>query len=130
MSWLRSGVATRAQAAELKAPPSLEFPTTVSARGIAPANAVVEQLNTAEARLRTVVFFDHNDVIEFTLGGESEKPIFVRGTVISRANNGPRFIYRLRLDRMSAKEIDGLARRVAASKRALNNPISLKKPSV
>lgn len=113
MSWLRSGVAARAQAAELKAPPSLEFPTMVSARGIAPANAVVEHLNTAECRFRTVVFFDHHDVVEFAIGGEAERPIFVRGTVTSRANNGPRFVYRLRLDRMSAKEIDELARRVA-----------------
>jgi hypothetical protein len=86
---------------------SLEFVTTVSARGIAPANAVVEYLTASECRFRTVVFFDHADVVEFEFGiGPSLR---VRGSVISRTAKGPRFEYRMRLDRMSAKEIDALA---------------------
>ena len=42
----------------LKGPSSLELAAIVSARGIAPANAVIEFLNTAECRFRTVVCFD------------------------------------------------------------------------
>jgi hypothetical protein len=86
---------------------SLEFVTMVSARGIAPANAVIEHLTASECRFRTVVFFDHGDVIEFEFG--IEPSVLVRGSVASRVAKGPRFEYRMRLDRMSAKEIDMLA---------------------
>ena len=41
----------------------------------------------------------------------------VRGSVASRMAKGPRFEYRMRLDRMSAKEIDLLARSVTESHR-------------
>ncbi|MBV8489348.1 MAG: PilZ domain-containing protein [Candidatus Eremiobacteraeota bacterium] len=53
-------------------------------------------------------------MIEFALGIANERKAFVRGTVLSRTANGPRFVYRMRLDRMSAKEIDELARRMAS----------------
>jgi PilZ domain len=94
---------------------SLEFVTMVSARGIAPANAVVEHLTASECRFRTVVFFDHGDVIEFEFG--IEPSVLVRGSVASRTAKGPRFEYRMRLDRMSAKEIDLLAFAVTQSHR-------------
>jgi hypothetical protein len=87
----------------------------VSARGIAPANAVVEHLTASECRFRTVVFFDHGDVVEFEFG--IEPSVLVRGSVASRVAKGPRFEYRMRLDRMSAKEIDLLAQAVTQSHR-------------
>jgi hypothetical protein len=94
---------------------SLEFVTTVSARGIAPANAVVEHLTASECRFRTVVFFDHGDVVEFEFGIDPK--VLVRGSVASRTAKGPRFEDRMRLDRMSAKEIDMLAFAVTQSHR-------------
>lgn len=120
MAWIEAGRASKATTAAppVRSPESLEFATTVSARGIAPANAVIELLNTAECRFRTVVFFDHGDGVEFDLAiqGVGAK---VRGSVISRVANGPRFVYRVRLDRMSAKEIDQLAHVVMEIQRKL-----------
>jgi hypothetical protein len=89
----------------------------VSSRGIAPANAVIEQLTTSQCRLRTVVFFDMGDVIEFTFAAPSHEPIFVRGSVASREMRGPRFVYTMYLNRMSAKELDALARVAAGHHR-------------
>src|SRR5580704_13197096 len=112
MPWIS---ASPAKPAASRATASLEFVTTVSARGIAPANAVVEHLTASECRFRTVVFFDHGDVIEFEFG--IEPSVLVRGSVVSRTAKGPRFEYRMRLDRMSAKEIDLLAFAVTQSHR-------------
>jgi hypothetical protein len=89
---------------------SLEYETTVSSRGIAPAHAVIEELGAARCRLRTLVFFDTGDTIEFTYGPDAA---LVRGTVFSHTTNGARFVYDVGLDRMSAKEMDALARAVA-----------------
>jgi hypothetical protein len=105
MPWIST--APHKPAANASAPASLEFVTMVSARGIAPANAVVEHLTASECRFRTVVFFDHGDVVEFEFG--IAPSVLVRGSVVSRTAKGPRFEYRMRLDRMSAKEIDLLA---------------------
>lgn len=87
---------------------SLEYETTVSARGIAPANAVVEQIDASQCRLRTIVLFDPGDSIEFALARSGGGEAAVRGTVATRLSKGPRFVYIIRLDRMSAKEIDAL----------------------
>jgi hypothetical protein len=119
MSWISSGapkqVAKKSPAAGAplkpasKAPVSLEFSTTVSARGIAPANAVIEHLTTAECRFRTVVLFDHGAIIELPVAAQGATGL-ARGTVVARASNGPRFAYGIRLDRMTADETDALAR--------------------
>ncbi len=109
MTWIGSGAKTRA--AEAVAPQSLELPVSVSARGIAPANAVLEQLTVGECRFRTVVFFDNGDGVEFAYAAATGA-IFVRGSIVSRTTSGPRFVYRMRLDRMSSKEIDQLARAI------------------
>lgn len=88
---------------------SLEYETTVSARGIAPANAVVEEIDGSQCRLRSIVLFDPGETIEFALRNARGTEVVVRGTVATRANKGPRFAYVMRLDRMSAKEIDALS---------------------
>lgn len=114
MPWISTTSATK-PTETVSAPASLEFATLVSARGIAPANAIVEHLTASECRFRTVVFFDHGDVVEFEFGVDAS--VLVRGSVASRTAKGPRFEYRMRLDRMSAKEIDLLARAVSESQR-------------
>jgi len=98
-----------------KTPRSFEFPTTVSTRGIAPANCVIEHLTPAECRFRTVVLFEYGDVVEFPFAAAAGQKAVARGTVVARAQSGPRFIYRVRLDKMSPKEIDELARAMNAN---------------
>ncbi|MBV8155514.1 MAG: hypothetical protein JOY98_13910, partial [Candidatus Eremiobacteraeota bacterium] len=100
-----------------KAPRSLEFPTTVSTRGIAPANCVVEHLTAAECRFRTVVLFEHGEVVEFPFTSISGERVTARGTVVGRSASGARFTYRVRLDRMSAQEVDNLARTMSENYR-------------
>jgi hypothetical protein len=95
-----------------EAPSSLEFPTTVSARGLAPAQAIIEYLTVSEARLRSVLLFDHNSTVEFSFGLSGRATVIARGRIVSRTQKGPRFLYRVVLDRMSASEADELARTV------------------
>lgn len=87
---------------------SLEYETTVSARGIAPANAVVEHIDGSQCRLRTIVLFDLGDTIEFSLSSTGKGEVVVRGTVAECTIKGHRFVYDMRLDRMSANEIAAL----------------------
>jgi hypothetical protein len=118
MSWIGSSTKpapSKPQAVKTVA--SLEFATTVSARGIAPANAVIERLTASECRFRTVVFFEHGEVIEVPFTTRQHVRVLARGTVVSRTQNGPRFVYTLRLDRMSGGEVDELARTMAESYR-------------
>lgn len=116
MSWIgnasRKASPQTAQAAPSTAPSSLEFPTTVSARGLAPAQAIIEHLTVSEARLRSVLLFDHNSTIEFSFGLSGRPTVIARGRIVSRAQTGPRFTYRVVLDRMSGSEADELARTV------------------
>jgi hypothetical protein len=116
MSWIAS---TKAKTATPKTEPkptrSLEFPTTVSTRGIAPANCVVEHLTAAECRFRTVVLFEFGEIVEFPYSASSGQRASARGTVVARAQSGPRFIYRVRLDKMTPKEVDELARTMNAN---------------
>jgi len=116
MSWITGGSQKQA-APPPKSPPvkqvaSLEFATTVSARGIAPANCVLEHLTSNECRFRTVVLFDHGAIVELPLLTAAGTKATARGTIVARASNGPRFVYGLRLDRMTASETDELARAI------------------
>jgi hypothetical protein len=56
--------------------------------------------------------FDHNSTLEFSFGLSGRPSVIARGRVVSRTQKGPRFIYRVVLDRMSASEADELARTV------------------
>jgi hypothetical protein len=107
-----AATAAPAAKAALAAPSSLEFPTTVSARGLAPAQAIIEHLTVSEARLRSVLLFDHNSTVEFSFGLSGRPTVIARGRIVSRTQKGPRFIYRVVLDRMSGSEADELARTV------------------
>jgi len=93
---------------------SLEYETTVSARGIAPANAVVEQIDGTQCRLRTVVLFDVGETIEFSLRSRGRGEVIVRGTVAAYEIKVHRFVYVMRLDRMSASEIAALRKVIDA----------------
>lgn len=117
MSWIgNTKQKTSAPKSEqAKAPRSLEFPTTVSTRGIAPANCVIEHLTPAECRFRTVVLFEYGEVVEFPFSASSGQRATARGTVVARSQSGPRFIYRVRLDKMSTTEVDELARTMNAN---------------
>lgn len=88
---------------------SLEYETTVSARGIAPAGAVVEHIGAADCRFRTFVLFDPGDAVEFVFGSSEKERVVVRGTIVTRVSNGSRFLYVMSLDRMSAREIEALS---------------------
>jgi hypothetical protein len=112
MTWFGATKTQERGAEPSKAPPSLEFPVSVSARGIAPANAILEHVSVSECRFRTVVLFDTGDGVEFAFGGQQGGTSYVRGSIVSRKANGPRFVYQMRLDRMSSKEIDELARTI------------------
>jgi hypothetical protein len=108
-----------ARASAPATPPSLEFSTTVSARGLAPAQAVIEYLTVSEARLRSVLLFDHNSTVEFSFGLSGRPSVIARGRIASRTQSGPRFIYRVVLDRMSGSEADELARTVNEAHRRI-----------
>lgn len=112
MSWIGTASKKEPPAVASAAPSSIEFPTTVSARGLAPAQAIIEHLTVSEARLRCVLLFDQNSPIEFSFGLSGRPSVIARGRVVSRTQKGPRFIYRIVLDRMSASEADELARTV------------------
>jgi len=94
---------------------SIEYPSRVSARGVAPGQAVIEQLSATECRFRTVLFFVPNDVVELEFGNGTATN--VRGRILSRLSIGPRFSYRITLDIMSARETDTLARALATTYR-------------
>jgi hypothetical protein len=118
MSWI--GGSTKPKTVAPKAEPpkatrSLEFPTTVSTRGIAPANCVIEHLTAAECRFRTVVLFEFGDVVEFPFTAANGQRAVARGTVVARGQSGPRFVYRVRLDKMTTHEVDELARTMNAN---------------
>jgi hypothetical protein len=83
---------------------SLESPTIVRARGHAPANAIIEELNEKECRIRTVVLYEVNAILEFDATIAECTPISVRGHVTSRESVPPRYRYSLAVDR--AKPID------------------------
>jgi hypothetical protein len=119
MSWIGSTKQTPVtpKAEAVKAPRSLEYPTTVSTRGIAPANCVIEQLSAVECRFRTVVLFEQGEVVEFPYNSVSGERTLARGTVVARASSGPRFVYRVRLDKMSPQDVDNLARSMNESYR-------------
>ncbi|HTU83285.1 MAG TPA: PilZ domain-containing protein [Candidatus Acidoferrales bacterium] len=97
--------------------PSLEHATTVAGRGTPPCNAVIESITEHECRLRTVVFFDRGEVVEFEFAAPGHARIAARGHVVDRTSKGPRFVYRIRLDRMSAQNVDELGRAVASTHR-------------
>jgi len=88
-------------------PISLECPTTISARGMSPSNAVVETLGPDSCRLRSVVMFDPQAFLEFEVRLAGRPPTTVRGRVTDRIRVGPRFIYTLAIE-STAISIDSI----------------------
>jgi hypothetical protein len=119
VSWIGTASKKTSPTAAPAAPSSLEFPTTVSARGLAPAQAIIEHLTSSEARLRSVLLFDHNSTVEFSFGLSGRATVIARGRIAARTQKGPRFIYRVVLDRMSPSEADELARTVNEAHRRI-----------
>jgi hypothetical protein len=109
--------------------PSLESPIVVRARGMSPANAIVEHVTAHECRLRSVVMFDMGATIEFELSLPDRPTHTILGRIASRTPNGPRFIYKVGLERMSPSQTDELAATLAHTHRAqtrLRNVATLK----
>jgi hypothetical protein len=97
---------------------SLESPTVVRARGMAPANAIVEHVTAHRCRLRCVVLFDPGATLEFELTLPNRPAMTMHGRVAARTRSGPRFIYDVTLDRMTQKQTDELAHTLAQSHRS------------
>lgn len=110
------------------APPSLESATVVRARGMSPANAIVEHVTATECRVRSVVMFDVGATIEFDLRLPDHDAIAISGRIATRTPAGPRFIYKVGLERMSPKQTDQLAATLANRHRntRLRDPATLK----
>src|SRR5215469_4477297 len=93
---------------------SLEMPTTIVARGIAPVKAVIESITATQCRLRAVVLLDRSEVFEFVVNLPGQKPVTARGRVMSCLSKPPRFVYTISLDVMAERHVDELARGLAA----------------
>ena len=87
---------------------SLEVTATVSCYGIAPSNAIIEELDATSCRFRTVVSFDAGAPVDLATEVWGE-PAMLRGTVVKRTVQSPRFTYQIRLDRMPADSARELA---------------------
>jgi hypothetical protein len=96
---------------------SLEHAATIEAHGLTPVNAIIEHLTVSEARLRTVVSLDNGDTVSFDFSVAGHPTIYVRGYVLARTASGTRFVYRIRLERLSKMESDELVRAVAETYR-------------
>src|SRR5579862_4054938 len=118
MPWITTGSTPKRQAAVVSPKPSMEFPTSLSVRGVPSAPAIIEQLTAGECRLRSVVFLDLRSVVEFDFGAPDRPRIFVRGQVSSRVPSGPYFAYTISLAPMTARENDELV----AAQRRLDEP--------
>ena len=99
---------------------SLESPTVVRARGMAPANAIVEHVTAHRCRLRSVVLFDAGATLDFDLVLPNRPAMSMHGRIAARTRSGPRFIYDVTLDRMTQKETDELAHTLAESHRSVS----------
>ncbi len=98
-------------------PASLESSTVLRARGTPEANAVIEQLNAEEARVRSVVAFRQGDVLSFEYVAGGVAPIPLRGRVVGQTASCARITYRLTLDSTSAEVREQLARALSPARR-------------
>src|SRR5271156_109932 len=108
MPWIGTAHKDRHDPPPMPPPLSLEWPTTIAARGTRPTAATIEALSPAQCRLRSVAFLDQGAGVGFDLGAADRQKIFVRGHITTRTANGPRFIYEIALARMTSMETDGL----------------------
>ena len=120
MSWIardgaRGSTSPQPKPPSAATPPvsSLEHPTSVRTKGASAAGAIIEYISASECRLRTVVFFDRGEAVEFDIDVPGGRRFTALGHVADRTSKPPRFVYRVRFDRMSGREIDELARAVA-----------------
>ena len=90
---------------------SLEAPTMVSSGGSSPVMAIIEHLDAAGCRMRSVNAFDIGARVAFSAVIHGAAPIPLQGTIASRSQAGPRFVYTV--------DIDGDASTVAAIERAV-----------
>lgn len=69
-----------------------------AAAGGAPVMAIIESLGGGECRVRSVNPFDIGLAVEFNVVVHGVPPIAVRGTILQRTANGPRFHYTIGLE--------------------------------
>jgi hypothetical protein len=91
---------------------SLEAPTMVSTGGNSPVMAIIEQLDATRCRMRSVNSFAVGAILEFNAVIYGASPVPLRGTVVSRAQQGPRFTYVVALDTASAHAATAIDRAV------------------
>lgn len=73
---------------------SLEVPTMVSEGNGAPSvMAIIEHLNPAECRMRSVHGFSIGAQLAFTLSVHGAPTVPLRGKIVSSKQNGPRYVY-------------------------------------
>jgi hypothetical protein len=77
---------------------SLESPTMVSAGGSSPVMAIIEHLEAARCRMRSVNPFDIGAHVEFNAVIHGVAPIPLRGAIRSRTQKGPRYVYAVDLE--------------------------------
>lgn len=81
---------------------SLESPTMVATPGSPAVMAIIEELDAAHCRMRSVNPFEIGAVVEFSAVIHGTAPIPLRGAIASRSQAGPRFIYTLDLEANAA----------------------------
>jgi hypothetical protein len=89
---------------------SLEVPTMVSdGRGSSTVMAIIEHLDHAECRMRSVHAFPIGAHLEFTVSVHGAAPIPLRGEIAASKQNGPRFAYVVVL-RNAAENTEAIAK--------------------
>ena len=89
--------ASGARPEHVENPSNMGFQTQVKIRGVAPANAIVEQITPTECVMRCVLLFDVNAPVEFEAHLPDRPPFSVQGRIQSRTSVPPRFEYRIAL---------------------------------
>jgi hypothetical protein len=95
---------------------SLEAPTMVSTGGKPPVMAIIEQLDAARCRMRSVNFFEVGAIVQFNAVIHGTAPIPLRGTIVSRTQEGPRYTYVAALDAASANAAGAIDRAVGVAR--------------
>ena len=91
---------------------SLELPTTISARGVRCAPAILESLTQAECRMRSLVLLDLKAAVQFDIPTSGRSPLELNGQITSRISSGPYYAYTVGLIPMPQLELATLARAI------------------
>jgi hypothetical protein len=88
---------------------SIEAPTMVHTNGAPPVLAIIEHASAAECRMRSVNFFEVGAELEFSIAIHGAPTVALRGTVVSRRQNGSRHEYIVTL-RTTIEQAEAIAK--------------------